>query len=72
MAFDRAYPNRKDQRAPHHGSKAFDRTCRNHGSCPYCQRGRLHQYTKAKERAEDELRDTLTIESATNHDADAR
>lgn len=42
MSFDKNYPNRKDQRKPYRRSKAFDRTCRNHGSCPYCKLGRLH------------------------------
>ena len=29
-------------RAPYTGSKAIDRTCRNHGSCPWCANGRKH------------------------------
>ena len=39
MAFDTNYPNRKDRRKPFRKAKAVDRTCRNHGSCPYCQAG---------------------------------
>jgi hypothetical protein len=46
MAFDKNYPNRKDQRKPYRKSKAFDRTCRNHGSCPYCELGRLHTHKR--------------------------
>lgn len=42
MAFDKNYPNRKDQRKPYRKSKAFDRSCRNHGSCGYCEDNRLH------------------------------
>jgi hypothetical protein len=44
MAFDKQYPNRKDWRKPYLGktSKKVDRTCRPHGSCPYCESGRLH------------------------------
>ena len=41
MAFDNQYPNRKDQRKPYRRSKAFDRSCRSHGSCSYCERNRL-------------------------------
>ena len=42
MSFDTRYPNRKDIRKPYRKAKAFDRTCRNHGSCPYCHCARLH------------------------------
>lgn len=42
MAFDIHYPNRKDRRKPYRKSKAFDRSCRNHGDCPYCEGNRLH------------------------------
>ena len=41
MSFDNHhYPNRKDHREPYRGSKGFDRSCRNHGGCPYCEGGR--------------------------------
>lgn len=44
MSFDKYYPKRKDWRNPYMGktSKKVDRTCRNHGSCPYCAAGRQH------------------------------
>jgi hypothetical protein len=42
MAFDKVYPNRKDWRKPHRGAKSVARSCRNHGTCPYCRKGRLH------------------------------
>ena len=40
MAFDTQYPNRKDWRRPYRDSRRFARSCRNHGSCPWCQRKR--------------------------------
>jgi hypothetical protein len=40
MAFDNHYPNRKDWRKPYYKSKAFDWTCRNHGSCSWCANNR--------------------------------
>ena len=43
MAFDKLYPKRKDQRESYHGSKVFDRSCRNHGSCGYCKGNRTHK-----------------------------
>jgi hypothetical protein len=48
MSFDKQYPNRKDKRKPYRGSKRFDRTCRNHGACPYCETNRLHNTEKRK------------------------
>lgn len=33
---DKAIKSGKERRKPYFGSKRFDRTCRNHGSCPYC------------------------------------
>lgn len=27
-------------------SKAFDKTCRNHGSCAYCRNNRLYKHLK--------------------------
>jgi hypothetical protein len=48
VAFDNRYPHRKDWRRPHRGSKSADRTCRNHGSCPWCRLGRLHAGERRK------------------------
>ena len=27
-------------------SKRFDKSCRNHGGCPYCEGNRLHKHKK--------------------------
>jgi hypothetical protein len=32
----------RTKRKPYTGSKAFDSTCRNHGSCSYCYNNRMH------------------------------
>lgn len=53
MSFDNDYPNRKDKRKPYRKSKAFDRTCRNHGSCAYCAEGRQHNNKKRELIAKD-------------------
>lgn len=42
MSFDKSYPNRKDHRKSYRGSKRFDRSCRNHGSCGYCEGNRKY------------------------------
>ncbi len=54
MSFDNDYPNRKDRRKPYRGAKAVDRTCRNHGSCPACQKARKLKKRKQELRCEDE------------------
>lgn len=28
------------------GSKRFDKTCRNHGGCPWCENGRKHKHDR--------------------------
>ena len=35
-----AYKTRKDWRQPYRKSRAFDRSCRNHGNCPWCESNR--------------------------------
>lgn len=51
MSFDKEYPKRKDHRKPYKGAKRFDRSCRNHGSCPWCQGNRQHNNKKRIEMA---------------------
>ena len=36
MSLDKAIEFGKEKRKQYRKSKAFDRTCRNHGSCPWC------------------------------------
>lgn len=49
MSFDVEHINRKDHRKPYFGSKQFDTSCRNHGSCDYCKGNRTHKNAKRKE-----------------------
>lgn len=49
MAFDKYYPNRKDKRKPFYKSKRFDRSCRCHGGCPYCEGNRMYSTIKRKQ-----------------------
>lgn len=46
MSFDNHYPHRKDRRKKYRGAKAVDRSCRNHGSCPYCAKARKYKIKK--------------------------
>lgn len=40
MSLDKAITYKKEFRQHYRKSKRFDRTCRNHGSCPYCHNNR--------------------------------
>ena len=44
MSMDKAIAHGKAKRKAYRGSKAIDKTCRNHGSCPYCRQNRLHKF----------------------------
>ena len=44
MSLDKAIEHGKERRKPYYGSKAFDYTCRNHGSCQWCVENRKHKF----------------------------
>ena len=50
MSLDKAIEHGKEKRKPQYGSKRIDTTCRNHGSCPYCAKGREYSSNKRKEK----------------------
>ena len=52
MSLEKAIQNKKEKRKPYRGSKAFDCSCRNHGSCSWCESNRLIADTKARMRLE--------------------
>ena len=52
MSLDKAIKHRKEKRKPYYNSGRFDRTCRCHGSCPYCMNNRLIQAKKEELRLE--------------------
>ena len=56
---DKAIAHGKERRSPYRGSKVFDRTCRNHGSCPYCEEGRVHNDKVRRFNAKDEIEEYL-------------
>lgn len=39
--------------------KAVDPTCRNHGTCIYCEKNRTHKNIKQKEIVKDELKEYI-------------
>lgn len=63
MSFDKDYPHRKDRRKPYRDSRAFDHTCRNHGSCAWCLRNRTFKLKKLRKEAEDDERESAESSS---------
>ena len=48
MSLEKAIKHGKEHRKPYRGSKAFDCSCRNHGSCSYCESNRTLFDKKAR------------------------
>ena len=46
MSLDKAIEHKKEKRKPYRGSKSIDKTCRNHGGCPWCEENRKHKFVK--------------------------
>lgn len=46
MGLEKSIKHGKEKREPYRGSKACDKTCRNHGSCDYCRNNRLFDTKK--------------------------
>jgi hypothetical protein len=53
MSLDKAIEHGKERRKRYYRAKAFDRTCRPNGSCPWCRGNRLHKHKKRLLNAED-------------------
>lgn len=46
MSLEKAIKYGKEKRKQYYGSKRFDRTCRNHGSCKWCEGNRAYKNKK--------------------------
>lgn len=57
MGLNKSIQSGKSHRKPYHGAKAVDSTCRNHGSCEWCEENRTHKNDKRELVAEQELRE---------------
>lgn len=56
MSLDKAIEHGKEHRKAYIGQKAFDVTCRNHGSCEWCRHNRLHSRERAEMAAEQDIK----------------
>ena len=59
MSLDKSIESGKEKRKHYRGAKAVDHTCRNHGTCNFCKRGRLHKSTK-KEHSTTEILEEIS------------
>ena len=69
MSFDKFYAHRKDHRRQYYGSKAFDATCRSHGSCGCCaelRKYKVKRRTPIEDEGDDGLMLTTDITKATH------
>lgn len=57
MTLDKAVKYKKEKRKPHRKAKAVDGSCRNHGSCPWCESGRQHFDAKKRTACEDDMKE---------------
>lgn len=57
MALNKAILSGKEHRKMYRGSKAIDRTCRNHGGCPWCEENRKYKYIKNEKKTLDKLKE---------------
>ena len=46
MSLNKAIAHGKEHRKPYRGAKAVDKTCRNHGSDPWCIKCRIYKIKK--------------------------
>ena len=54
MSFDKAIEHGKEYRKPYRDARRFDKTCRNHGACPWCERNRTIARRRIEQAIEDE------------------
>ncbi len=64
MSLDKAILHGKEKRQQFQGktSKRFDRSCRNHGNCGYCENNRLFSFRKLSFRAHQEIKEFQIFE----------
>ena len=55
MSLNKGIEHGKEHRKPYRGSKAFDCSCRNHGTCEWCKENRLHKFKKEEDKINDRL-----------------
>lgn len=59
MSLDKAIEHGKEKRRPYRGDKLVDKSCRNHGGCPWCERNRKFKFRDKKPYDENAEREEL-------------
>lgn len=57
MSLDKAIRSGKEHRKKYYGSKAIDRSCRNHGGCPWCEENRQYKNLKRMQSMIDRIKE---------------
>ena len=57
MSLEKAIKSGKEHRKEYWGAKAVDPTCRNHGTCPWCEGNRTNKYKNLDKISKKELQD---------------
>ena len=55
MSLEKAIRYKKENRKQYKGSKAYDRSCRNHGSCEYCRMNREYKNLRKMQESIDKI-----------------
>lgn len=61
MSHNKAIEHGKEHRRQYTKSKAVDKSCRNHGTCPYCRDNRLHNSIAKKLHAEQDMQEVQFV-----------
>jgi hypothetical protein len=57
MSLEKSIYHKKEKRKQYHDCRSFDRTCRNHGTCKWCERNRKHFDKKRRSATDQDLID---------------
>lgn len=57
MSLIKSITHGKEHRRPYYGSKAIDKTCRNHGGCLWCEENRKYKYLKTSQKMLDKMKE---------------
>jgi hypothetical protein len=61
MSLDKSINHGKEKRKPYRKSKAFDKSCRPNGGCPYCAENRKHGEKKRKAKTDQQIKEYFDL-----------
>lgn len=57
MSLNKAIAHGKEHRKPYIGTKSIDKSCRNHGGCPWCEANRKYKFIKEDKKTLDKMKE---------------